>query len=299
MDRIKGIIIKGIGGFYYVEVADSIYECKAKGSFRKDGITPLAGDMAVVELSETGYDSIVEICERKNSLIRPPIANIDNLFIVVATRKPEYSTLVIDRMIAIAENKGINPVIVINKCDLDAEAANTLNSVYSLSGFDTVMTSTLTGEGISELRPLLSGRINVFTGNTGVGKSSILNLIDSQLCLQTGKISEKLGRGRHTTRQTELFKLDNDTYIADTPGFSSLDIERYEIIPKEELQYCFREFSPYIGKCRFTSCSHVADRGCSIVEAVNEGKIARSRHLSYISMYNEVKNIKEYEMKNR
>ncbi|MDO4846769.1 MAG: ribosome small subunit-dependent GTPase A [Clostridiaceae bacterium] len=291
---INGIILKGIGGFYYVEAADAVYECKARGVFRKDGMTPLAGDKVVITVNENAENTIDEIKDRKNYLLRPPVANIDNLIIVVSTVEPKPSTFVIDRLIAVAETKGIEPVIVISKSDLSS--ADELYSIYTLAGFKTVVISNKTCEGVDEVKTLLEGKISAFTGNSGVGKTSLLNNIDPSLSQQTSEISKKLGRGRHTTRQAELFKACGG-YIIDTPGFSSFELDKTNLIMKEDLADCFREFAPYVDNCKFTSsCTHTCDKGCAVIAAVEEGKISRSRHNSYVKFYNEVKDVKEWNL---
>lgn len=291
----NGLIVKGIGGFYYVEAADTVYECKARGIFRKDKITPVVGDHVAISIDSDGTGSIDAILPRKNSLIRPPVANIDTLVVVVSICDPSPSTLIIDKTIAAAEDKGIEPVVVISKTDL--EDSQWLQDIYAKTGLRLVTVSSRTGEGVEEVRSLLHGKITAFTGNSGVGKSSLLNQIDERLQLPTGEISQKLGRGRHTTRQVELIKLEEDTYVADTPGFSSIQIERYDIVKKENLQYCFREFEPYLNQCKFSSCSHTGEKGCAVIRAVEDGVISESRHRNYIAMYNEVKDIKEWNLK--
>lgn len=293
MQQLEGTIIKGIGGFYYVEAADTIYETKARGIFRKNKISPLPGDRVKFTLNVDAENVIDEILPRRNVLVRPPIANIDRLFIVSSVCEPKPNTLVIDRLVAIAEKNSIEPIIVITKNDL--EASENIEEIYKKAGFETIVTSSQTGEGTEKIKALIEGHISAFAGNTGVGKSSLLNCIDSSLSLQTGEISDKLGRGKHTTRHIELFKTCGG-YIADTPGFSSVDFQNAEIILKDELPFCFREFRDYLGQCKFTSCSHTYDKGCKIVEAVNDGKIHPSRHENYITLYNEVKNIKEWEL---
>lgn len=295
MDKINGTIIKGIGGFYYVEAADTLYECKARGVFRKNKVTPFVGDRVTVSLEKDGTGTIEEIFPRKNSLVRPPVANIDQLVIVVSICDPSPSTLVIDKTIAAAEDKGIEPVIVISKSDL--KDCQWLNDIYQTTGIPLLTISSATGEGVEEVEKLLKGKISAFTGNSGVGKSSLLNRIDSRFHLQTGEISQKLGRGRHTTRQVEFLKLGENTYVADTPGFSSISVERYDLVKKENLQYCFREFEPYLNQCKFVSCSHTCEKGCAVLKAVEEGTISKSRHESYVAMYNEVKDLKEWNMK--
>ena len=295
MNTIEGIIIKGIGGFYYVQSKDGhIHECKARGVFRKNKLSPCAGDKVLISLPDEGYSAIEKVLPRKNSLVRPPIVNIDLLVIVVSTCEPLPSTLVIDKMMALATYKGIEPVLVITKSDLCS--VDELRQIYLSAGINTIVTSILNDNGIDDLKRFMSNKISVFTGNTGVGKSTLLNHIMPELMLQTGDISKKLGRGKHTTRHVELFRFDGG-YIADTTGFSTVDIERYEIIKKGEIQYCFTDFAPYINSCRFTSCSHTCEKGCSVIEALNEGKIQKSRYDSYIAMYNEVKDIKDWEIK--
>lgn len=294
----KGLLLKCLGGFYYVEADDGkAYECRARGIFRKRGMSPYAGDRVTISTQEDGTGSIEAIEPRKNSLIRPPVANMDQLFIVVAVREPAPSTLIIDKTIAAAESKGIEPVLVISKTDL--ENAGWLCEIYEKAGIPCVPVSSVTGEGVERIRAMLQGKLSAFTGNSGVGKSTLLNRVDPRLSLETGEISQKLGRGRHTTRQVELLPLPGGGYVADTPGFSSIDLERYELIRKEDLPHCFREFAPYLGECRFTSCSHTCEKGCAVLEAVEEGKIAPSRHESYVTMYQEVKDIKEWQMKEK
>lgn len=290
---LNGIIVKGIGGFYYVEADDEIYECKARGVFRKERITPLVGDNVSITVGDNGRNSIDEIFERRNYFNRPPISNVDNLVIVSSTCDPRPNTLIIDRLTAIAVRKNVRPVIVFTKDDL--QKADEYIDIYRSTGINVFTVSNETGEGVDEVRAFLRGSVSVFTGNSGVGKSSLLNCISPEFSLETGEISKKLGRGRHTTRHVELFKT-LDGYIADTPGFSSLDFETNDIIKKDELADCFPEFTDFIGTCKFTSCSHVNDKGCKIVEALKNGEIHPSRHESYVSLYNEVKNIKDWQL---
>ncbi len=290
---LNGTIIKGIGGFYYVEAAGKIYECKARGVFRKNKIIPVVGDSVQITVEDNNKNSIDIIHERRNSFNRPPIANIDNLVIVSSTCEPKPNTLIIDRLIAVAIHKNVKPIVVFTKDDL--QSASEYTDIYRTTGISVFVVSNTTGEGVDSIKELLSGSISVFTGNSGVGKSSLLNCIAPEFSLETGEISQKLGRGRHTTRHVELFKV-GDGYIADTPGFSSLDFETNDIIKKGDLAGCFPEFSDYLGKCKFTSCTHINDKGCKVVEAVNEGKIHTSRHSSYIALFNEVKNLKDWQM---
>lgn len=294
MKTLNGTIIKGIGGFYYVEAADEIYECKARGVFRKEKLSPLVGDKVIISINENAENTIDEIMPRKNALTRPPVVNIDNLIIVVSTVEPKPSTLVIDKLIAVAEHKNIEPIIVITKSDL--ASAQEIFDIYTLAGFKTIIVSNETKDGVDEVKVVLKDKISALTGNSGVGKTSLLNNLDETLALKTAQISKKLGRGRHTTRQAELYRVC-DGFVVDTPGFSSFEIDKSDIILKDELAYCFRDFSDYIEKCKFyPSCTHTADKGCAVVKAVNEGKISKSRHNSYVQLYNEVKDIKEWNL---
>ena len=291
---LNGVIIKGIGGFYYVEAAGKVYECKARGAFRKKKITPLAGDNVTITVREGKENTIDEIGERKNFLLRPPVANIDTLIIVSSVKDPVPSLLVIDKMTAIAVDKGIKPCVVFSKSDLGDTTE--LESIYRKAGIDVVSVCCKTGEGIEKVKEMINDGITVFTGNTGVGKSSLLNCIDDRFSLATGEISDKLGRGRHTTREVTLYHINNGL-VADTPGFSSLDIEQTsDVIVKENLPFCFPEFQEYLGKCKFTSCSHTVEKGCLILEALNNGEIDKNRHESYVSMYNDVKDLKEWQL---
>ncbi len=294
-ETVQGIVIQSIGGFYYVEAADAVYECRARGIFRKQGLAPVAGDRVRISRQDGEKGTLEEVLERRNVLVRPPVANLDYLVLVASIADPSPSTLILDKMIAIAEKKGIEPLVVINKADL--EDTSWLEDIYGTTGLPCFTVSASGGEGVEPLRQRLLGHISAFTGNSGVGKSSLLNAIDPRLTLETGEISKKLGRGRHTTRTATLFRLEGGGYIVDTPGFSSLDMERAERISKEELPDCFREFAPYRGGCRFTSCAHVKEPGCAVRQAVEEGKIAASRYESYRTMYEEVKDKKDWEFK--
>lgn len=288
---LDGIILKSIGGFYYIEAAEEVYECKARGSFRNKGCKPIAGDRVKITVPESGYASIEEVYERKNSIIRPPLANIDTLVIVVSTCDPSPNTLVIDKMTAAAVSKDITPVIVISKADLSS--AESLKNIYGSSKIQTIEFSSKDSRGVDEIRSLLPNKVTAFTGNSGVGKSTLLNTLFPELGLDTGVISKKLGRGRHTTRSVELYKF-NGGYVADTPGFSTVDLQRYEIIEKEDLQYAFPEFDEFLGECQFVSCNHLCEKGCAVIKAVEDGLISRSRHDSYVAMYNEVKDLKKW-----
>ncbi|MBR3597166.1 MAG: ribosome small subunit-dependent GTPase A [Clostridia bacterium] len=293
MTLLSGRIVQSISGFYYVEAAEGLFECKAKGSFRNKKISPLVGDTVVFELNgEKGV--ISEIKDRKNYLMRPPVANIDILFIVASVDDPKPNLYVIDKLSAFSVFHGIEPVIVFSKCDL--ASPEEFLSVYKKSGMKTLCCSAQSREGTDEIKELIKGKICAFTGNSGVGKSSILNILDPALLLPTNAISNKLGRGRHTTRSVSLYRI-GEGFIADTPGFSSLDFENTtERIYKDELADCFPEFAEYTDKCKFgVSCSHVTDKGCGVLKAVSDGLISEKRHESYIRLYEEVKNFKKWE----
>lgn len=312
MEQVEGRIISSIGGFYYVEAANAVnetqpfrregecaappvYECRARGIFRKERITPLVGDRVVIDLLEEGKGALSQIMDRRNQLVRPPVANLDCLVIVVAVADPAPVPLVIDQMIAIAEKNHIEPVVVINKADLGETGV--WEETYKLAGLPVYALSALDTAATAPLRQALAGKLSAFTGNSGVGKSSLLNAMYPGLSLATGEISQKLGRGRHTTRVVTLYSLPEGGYIADTPGFSSLDMERAQPILKDELPGCFREFAPFLGECRFTSCAHVKEKDCAIRRAVEEGKIARSRYDSYVAMYEQVKDKEEWKLR--
>lgn len=292
-ERLTGILTKSIGGFYYVEVADTVYTCKARGSFRKEGISPVAGDMVEITVQADGNGTVDTILPRRNVMLRPPVANVDLLVIVVSVTAPAPNLQIIDKMIAIAEQKGIEPVLVINKTDI--ESGDQLAAVYRGAGFDCYEVSALRPQSVLLLYERLQGKVSAFTGNSGVGKSSILNALDPRLEIETGEISKKLGRGRHTTRCATLFHIGTGL-IVDTPGFSSLDVSMVEeTLDREQLFYCFREFEQYFGKCRFSSCTHVNEPACAVRQAVEAGKIAPSRYESYTVLYEQLKGKKEWE----
>ncbi len=292
----NGILVKAIAGFYYVEAGGRIYSCKARGIFRKQGCEPLVGDTVRITAETEGEldGRVEEILSRRNRLVRPPLANVTRLFIVSAYSNPAPNSLVIDKLIAIAENKGIEPLLIFNKNDQGD--FSDWEEIYKAAGFEVFSVSCLTGDGIEAVRAALGEGISVFSGNSGVGKSSLLNRLFDGLALATGEVSEKLGRGRHTTRHVELFRMENGGYVADTPGFASLDLEKSEVVCKEDLPFAFREFAPYLGRCRFTSCAHVGEKGCAVADAVGRGEIPASRYESYRRMYEEVKDIKEWEL---
>lgn len=279
----RGRIVKALSGFYYVDTADGVIECRARGRFRADGTSPLVGDWVECSTDAQGKGRIDSVEERKNRFVRPSVANVDALVFVAANTNPVTDPFLIDRVSVIAGDAGCELIVCINKTDIDS--ADELYDIYSKSGFTTVRTSAESGEGIEELRQKLCGKICVFTGNSGVGKSSILNRLHPELALRTGEVSERLGRGKHTTRHVELFELGNDTYIVDTPGFASFDLEMMTVIPKEQLQYAFGEFAPYIGSCRFPDCAHLREPGCCVTQAVRDGEISESRYASYVRLY--------------
>ncbi len=286
--------MKSIGGFYYVRCEDKEYECKARGSFRKKGSSPVAGDRVEISVPDEGYCAIEQILPRKNKLKRPALANIDALVIVCSTVDPQPNFTVIDKMTAAAVNNSMTPVLAVSKNDI--KNGDEVCEIYRKSGIKVFQCSPDDKSETDALRDYLKGKVSAFTGNSGVGKSTLLNMLFPSLELATGQISEKLGRGRHTTRVVELFELDG-CFVADTPGFSTVDLQRYEMIDKEQLQYCFPEFEKYLGQCQFTSCAHTCEKGCKILEAVQNGEIAESRHKSYVQMYNEVKDIKHWQLK--
>lgn len=284
------MIIKAIGGLYTVESPCGILECKARGVFRNRGITPMVGDRVTLE-----GNLITQVLERKNCLIRPPLANLDQLLFVVSMCQPSPNLLLLDKFIAICEFKGITPILVLTKLDLDSHQQ--ILALYQQVGIRVMPVAYAKPETVQAVRDILRGKLSAFTGNSGVGKSTLLNAIDERLTLATGEISLKLGRGRHTTRHAQLYPLTGGGYIADTPGFSTFETNQYDWIRKEELAGCFREFSPYEGTCRFHDCSHTAEKGCAVLEAVQAGDIAPSRHESYCKMFEEAKLIKEWERK--
>lgn len=286
--------MKSIGGFYYVRCDEKEYECKARGSFRKSGNSPCVGDKVIIAVPDEGFAAIEEILPRKNKLKRPALANIDTLVIVCSTVDPAPNFAVIDKMTAAAVNNNMTPVIVVSKNDL--QNGDEVAKIYLNSDIDVFQCSPDDVSQAEKLREFLKGKVTAFTGNSGVGKSTLLNMLFPDLELQTGQISQKLGRGRHTTRVVELFELDG-CFVADTPGFSTVDLQRYEMIDKTQLQYCFPEFEKYLGQCRFTSCSHTCEKGCRILQALDDGEIEQSRHRSYVAMYNEVKDIKSWQLK--
>lgn len=279
----EGVIVKALSGFYYVQTDERLLECKARGRFRLDGTSPLVGDRVECSLDAHGKGRIDRVFERRNFFIRPAVANVDALVFVAANTNPVTDPFLIDRVSVIVESAGCELIVCINKTDVDP--ADELYGIFTAAGFTVVRTSVPDGTGIDALRREIAGKICAFTGNSGVGKSSIMNALSPGLNIKTAEVSEKLGRGKHTTRHVELFDIGGGTYAADTPGFASFDIEMMEIIPKEQLQFDFVEFAPYIGECRFNNCAHLKEPGCAVTQAVADGKIMPSRYRSYERLY--------------
>lgn len=299
--ELIGLVRKCVGGFYYVETEGELRTCRARGKFRKERVSPYAGDRVRIQTDEGAegeidFDAVVEeILPRKNYLVRPPVANLDRLFVVASAAQPSPDPLMIDKTIAAAELHGIEPVVVLTKTDL--KPADELRAAYDLAGIRCVEVCAGQGGGAEEVRTLLKGKLSAFTGNSGVGKSTLLNALFPELQLKTGEISQKLGRGRHTTREVELYPIGGGGYVADTPGFSTFDAVRYQLTDKETLSSCFREFRPYLGQCRFASCSHTCEKGCAVLAAVERGEISALRHESYCRLYDEIKEFKAWQQK--
>lgn len=292
---IRGRIEKALSGFYYVNAGGYVMQCRARGKFRRQGESPLVGDWAEVTPLDGG-DGIIERLEpRRNQFSRPAVANIDQLVIIASGAVPVTDPYLIDRISAIAALKGCSVLLVLNKTDLDP--ADQLYEIYNASAIPVLRVSAETGEGLEFLSAAISGKLNAFTGNSGVGKSSILNALSSDLAIPVGEVSKALGRGRHTTRHVELFSLGNETYAVDTPGFSSFDTEELDLELKEHLPETFPEFKPYLGSCRFLGCSHVKEKGCAVLAAVREGQIPAQRHKSYVRLYEELKDLREWNSK--
>ena len=293
----EGVIMKALSGFYYVDDGRTTTACRGRGRLRLEGSAPLVGDRVRFTPLEGGSGALEEILPRKNQFYRPAVANIDQLVIMASEAIPVTDPFLIDRVAAIAESKGCRCVICINKCDL--ASGEGLERIYAAAGFPTLRVSARTGEGLDRLKELISGKVSCFTGNSGVGKSSLLNGLDPDFSLATGDVSEKLGRGRHTTRHVELFRLSCGAIVADTPGFSSFDVDRMELCRKEELQHCFREFAPFLGKCRFLDCAHVKEQGCAVLEAVGRGEIQPTRHQSYVRLYQQLQAVPDWKRKKK
>ena len=292
--KTEGRILRSLSGFYDVQTVEGLITCRARGILRKEANSPLTGDLVEITV-EKGKGMVEKILPRKNHFIRPAVANVDALVVFAANVNPVTEPFLIDRVAAIAGDQNVPVYLCVNKCDLDP-AAN-LVRIYEHAGFPVICTSAETGEGVEALRALLEGKLTAFTGNSGVGKSSILNRLAPELKLETGEVSEKLGRGRHTTRHVELYRLGENTYVADTPGFSSFDTDQMELILKENLQYAFPDFGSFIGKCRFDDCSHRKEPDCAVRAAVEAGDIEASRYESYLKLYEKSSQIKLWEIK--
>ena len=293
-ERCNGRIIRSISGFYDVRTTDGIITCRARGILRKEGNSPLTGDMVEITV-EKDKGMVEKILPRKNSFVRPAVANVDALVVFAANVNPITEPFLIDRVAAIAGDQEVQVILCVNKCDLDP--AVDLVRIYENAGFSVICTSAETGDGVEALRERIKGKLTAFTGNSGVGKSSILNRLCPELALATGEVSEKLGRGRHTTRHVELYDLGEETYVADTPGFSSFDTDQMEVILKENLQYAFPDFGRYIGSCRFDDCSHRKEPGCAVRDAVETGAIEKTRYDSYLRLYEKSSQINLWELK--
>lgn len=293
----EGRIKKALSGFYYVEGDGELLQCRARGKFRKEGISPLVGDWVEVRELGNGEGYVEAVKPRKNAFLRPAVANVDQIVIIASEAIPKTDPYLIDRLSAIAALKDCGVVVVLNKCDLNS--AEDLYHIYRAAGFPTIRVSAETGEGLSELKPLICGKLSAFTGNSGVGKSSILNALDSEFHLQVGEISEALGRGRHTTRHIELYHLDCGADVVDSPGFASFDSEELNLELKRRLPETFPDFEPYLYSCRFVGCSHTKEKGCAVLAALKDGVLQRSRHDSYLRLYEELKPLKEWEEANK
>ena len=289
-----GTIVKALSGFYYVDVGAEreLVTCRGRGKLRHQKIKPLVGDHVDITVSADGTGMVDEVLPRTNQFQRPMVANMEQLVILASEAIPVTDPFLIDRMISLAEYKGCEPIICFNKWDL--EPADQLVELYRSAGFQTFAISARTGEGLAQLLEVLHGKISAFTGNSGVGKSSVLNALCPQFHLEVGQVSEKLGRGRHTTRHVELFRVGGGL-VADTPGFSAFDVEQMELIPKEKLADTFREFRPYLEQCRFVGCAHLKERGCAVRQAVEDGAISPSRYQSYARLYEQVKSRPQWE----
>ncbi len=288
-----GRIVRSLSGFYDVRLPEGIVTCRGRGSLRRSGESPLTGDLVEISV-EKGKGMVEKILPRKNRFIRPAVANVDGLVIFAANVNPVTEPFLIDRVAAIAGDQEVPVYLCVNKCDLDP--AVDLVRIYENAGFPVIRASAETGEGVETLRKLLQGKVTAFTGNTGVGKSSMLNALCPELRLATGEVSEKLGRGRHTTRHVELFTLDENTFVADTPGFSSFDTEQMDVLLKENLQYTFPDFAPFLGNCQFHDCSHRKEPGCQVRRAVEEGKLEKTRYESYLRLYEKAEQVKLWEL---
>ncbi|MCI2057175.1 MAG: ribosome small subunit-dependent GTPase A [Oscillibacter sp.] len=289
---MRGRIQKALSGFYYVNTGEALLTCRARGKFRREGISPLVGDWVEVDALDNGEGVLNAVEPRRNAFERPSVANIDQLVIIASEAIPQTDPFLIDRVAAIAELKHCGVIILLNKCDLDR--ADVLYDIYAQVGYPILRVSAETGEGMEQLVSLISGKLSAFTGNSGVGKSSILNALDPTFHLQVGEVSTALGRGRHTTRHVEMYHLQCGAEVVDSPGFSSFDTDELNMELKEQLPYTFTEFREYLDDCQFIGCSHTKEKGCAVLEAVRSGKIPKSRHESYLRLYEELKPLESW-----
>lgn len=295
MNNVKnGRIVRSLSGFYDVQTDSGLVTCRGRGSLRRTGESPLTGDLVEISIDK-GKGMIEQILPRKNSFVRPAVANVDALVIFAANVNPVTEPFLIDRVAAIAGDQEVPVYLCVNKCDLDP--AVDLLRIYRNAGIPVIRASAETGEGVEELRTLIDGKLTAFTGNSGVGKSSMLNALCPELGLATGEVSEKLGRGRHITRHVELYRLGDNTYVADTPGFSSFDTDQMDVMLKENLQYAFPDFGEYLGCCQFHDCSHRREPGCAVRTAVESGRIEPTRYDSYLRLYEKAEQVKLWEIK--
>ena len=293
----EGRIQKALSGFYYVESDGEILTCRARGKFRKDGVSPLVGDRVEVRELGPGEGLVQRILPRRNAFTRPAVANIDQMVILASAAPPVTDPFLIDRMMSVAAFKDCQVLLVLNKQDLDP--ADRLYEIYRASGVETLRLSAETGEGLEALKAALHGKLSAFTGNSGVGKSSLLNALDPAFQLKTGDVSDALGRGRHTTRHVEIYRLSCGGEVVDTPGFSSFETEELNLELKARLPETFLEFRPYLSECRFVGCSHTKEKGCAVLDAVRRGEIRPTRHASYVRLYEELKPLKEWQSATR
>ena len=289
-----GRIIRSISGFYEVQTSKGTVTCRARGNLRHERECPVTGDLVEITV-EKGKGMVEKILPRRNCFVRPAVANVDALVVFAANANPVTEPFLIDRVAAIAGNQEVPVYLCVNKCDLDP--AQDLVRIYSHAGFPVIRASAETGEGVENLRSMIRGKLVAFTGNSGVGKSSMLNRLCPELGLATGEVSEKLGRGRHTTRHVELYSLGEDTFVADTPGFCSFDTDQMELILKENLQYAFPDFGPFLGRCRSHDCTHRKEPGCAVTAALAAGELEPTRYESYLRLYERMSQIKQWEIK--
>lgn len=290
---MQGRIQKALSGFYYVDTKDGLLQCRARGKFRREGISPLVGDQVEIRELGGGEGFVERIYPRKNLFTRPAVANLDQLVVIASAAIPKTDPFLIDRISAIAALKDCRVLLLLNKCDLDR--ADGLYGIYRAAGFSVHRVSAETGEGIEELKSMISGRLSAFTGNSGVGKSSILNALDPDIHIQIGEVSQALGRGRHTTRHVELYRLSCGAEVVDSPGFSSFETDELNLELKRRLPETFPEFAPYLGGCRFVGCSHTREKGCAVLEALRQGAVQESRHRSYLRLYEELKSLRDWQ----